>query len=232
MAKKNNNSKKPRPLTLLKPLTEISRHPALPVPVRKPGWKALLVGGCGLSLILTLFVLVEQTLDTLEAGLRPVHHSSDSRIQVLNEQMQSLHGKFSLLLAESVELKLKALSKDMEAGKLDPEDARLFSELEKELLLLEQYSATAGSGQLESGKLEHPRFKAILPPAPAPAPQPDDELARHIKRLRHIVYFSLSALGVTLLILLGRWSLHTPGLVDHQEQPPYRQLPKPDDETV
>ncbi len=196
------------------------------------------MGCCGLGVILTLFVLVEQTLDTLEAGLKPAHRSSDTRIQAINEQMESLHGKFSLLLAESVELKLKALSRDMEAGKLNPEDARLFSELEKELLLLEQYSDALGPDQLESSKLEHPRFKAIAPVAspsdiPREAPHQDNELARHISRLRHIVYFSLLALGVTLLILVGRWSLNPPVLPNrHQERPPLKHLPKPDDEPV
>jgi hypothetical protein len=174
-----------------------------PIPVKGRNWKAILVGICGLVLILFLFVHVEKALDTLEAGLKPIHHADSPRLQAINQQMESLHGRFSVLLAESVEMKLKALSRDMEQGKLTQEDAPLFSELEKELQMLQQYSANLEPDQLDSNRLEHPRFKPV-PIAEESKPARDIISAQFIE-LRNIVYFSLSALGVTLLALLGYW---------------------------
>lgn len=174
-----------------------------PIPVTGRNWKAILVGICGLVLILFLFVHVEKALDTLEAGLKPVHHTDSPRLGAINQQMESLHGRFSVLLAESVEIKLKALSKDMEQGKLTPEDAPLFSELEKELQMLQQYSANLEPDQLDSNRLEHPRFKPV-PMAERSKPA-RDTISAQFTELRNIVYFSLSAFGVTLLVLLGHW---------------------------
>lgn len=180
----------------------ITHHSPL-IPVKGRNWKAILAGFLGLALILVLFVHVEKALDTLEAGLKPVHHTDHPRIEAINQQMESLHGQFSVLLAESVEMKLKALSKDMEKGKLNPEDARLFDELEKELQMLEQYSADLAPDQLENNRLEHPRFKPV---AMSENSKSDQEIPAQFTELRSIVYFSLSALGITLLAFLGYWA--------------------------
>ncbi len=235
MARKSNHKKKSGPPLVIPSADRLVHHPGLPVPVKKIHWKSILAACISLGLILILFIRVEQALDTLEAGLKPARHSSDARLQAINEQMDSLHEKFSLLLAESVEMKLKALSKDMEAGKLDPDDAHLFGELEKELQLLQQYSATRGPGQLESARLEHARFKPLAPPAATdarPESSPDaTELSRQISRLRNMVYLSLTALGICLVILAGYWSRPTPGLPDRSADS-LKSLPKPDDKPV
>ncbi|MGI9212250.1 MAG: hypothetical protein ACR2HF_07225 [Methylococcaceae bacterium] len=233
MARKSNHKKKPRPPLVLATIGKKTIARQVPEPLSGIPWKARIAACCGLGVILALFVWVEHTLDTLEAGLKPIHHTSNPRLQAINEQMESLHGRFSLLLAESVEMKLKALSKDMETGRLDPDDARLFNELEKELLLLEQYSNNGAADPLESSKLEHPRFNAIAPiPAPTSAVTSDQELSQQISRLRNFVYFSLSALAIGLLVLVGRWFKPHRSLPDHTPQKTIACLPKPDNHTV
>lgn len=190
-------------------------------------WKASLVGIIGLTLILGAFVQIETALDTLEAGLKSVHNNTNApRIQAINRQIESLHGKFSVLLTESVELKLKTLSSDMEQGKPKPEDARLFEELEKELQLLEQYSVDMEPGELEAGSLEHPRFKST--PVSQDATQ-GTELSTQITKLRSIMYLSLSALGIALVGFLGHWLKHpgAPLQISTSSEEGIKHLPKP-----
>lgn len=233
MARKSNHKKNPRPPLVLATTNPKTVAHAVSEPCSKVSWKARLAACCGLGIILTLFVWGEHTLDTLEAGLKPIHHSSNPRLQAINEQMESLHGRFSLLLAESVEMKLKALSRDMESGRLDPDDARLFNELEKELLLLEQYSNNGAADPLEASKLEHPRFNAITPiSTPTETVVPEQELSLQISRLRTLVYFSLSALAIGLLVLIGRWFKPNRSLPDHTPPKAMDCLPKPDNHTV
>ncbi len=192
-----------------------------PIPVKGRNWTAILAALCGLILILFLFVRVEKALDTLEAGLKPIHHTNNPRLEAINQQMESLHERFSVLLAESVEIKLNTLSRDIEKGKLTPEDAPLFSELEKELQMLQQYSANLEPEQLDSNRLEHPRFKPV--PIVEESRPTQDVISAQFIQLRNIVYLILSALGVTLVVLLGYW-IKKPHHLPHDTDDPVKNI--------
>jgi hypothetical protein len=180
----------------------VVRRPTPLARTRRDGVIAVLLGIFFLSLIFVLFFQVQTVLNGFETRLAPASRSEDPRLKAINQQMESLQGKFSLLLAESVEAKLKSLSKDVEIGKVSPENLHLFEELKKELQLLEKYSGTAGTDTLDASQLEHPRFQMV---EESLKPLRTEELIGEISRLRNLFYLCLAALAVTAIGLVGYW---------------------------
>jgi hypothetical protein len=179
------------------------RHPVRLLRSRRESAWVIFFSLIILALSCVLFFQVRNVLERFETPLIPDGPGRDTRITAIHQQMESLQGKFSVLLAESVEMKLKTLSKDIESGKVSAEDLRLFEELKSDLQLLEKYSANhAERRSLDSMLLEHPRFQQMAESRKL-TPNPDWDI--QVLRLKNLVYVCIAALVLTSLFLLGYW---------------------------
>lgn len=171
------------------------RYPLRPQDRLRP--LAALALGLLIAAVILLFLQVKGFLNHLEA--RPELPAGDGRLQVLDQQMQSLRSRFNGLLAESVENRLRILQNNLDKGVISAEDLRIFAELQRDLSLLEHYSGT-GVAVPGSASLEHDRYQ----PAPTPAVTHragNEQLVGEVRELKVLLLIC-----TTLLIVAGMLS--------------------------
>lgn len=166
------------------------------IPGRATPLFAVLAGCLLLVSALVLFFEVRSFLGHLESRLAVGGHG---RLQAMSQQMEALRGRFNGILAESIEVRLKALEKNLAAGKVGADDLRAFEELQKDIAILERYAGSGGPAVLnEAG--EHDRFRALRSPQPGIR---DTDLVNEVAELKHLFYFCLAGLATGTGMMLG-----------------------------
>lgn len=173
-----------------------------PTPLTR-SWKARIVAFLAVCLLLgsalVLLVQVQGFLSHVETRLS-LEAGGDSRLRAMSQHLQELRGKFHGLLEESVETRLKALEKTVASGKVNPDDLKLFGELQKDIEALESYAIVEGAQSLDYSLREHDRFRAL---APSSAPPRSDELLREAGELKSLIYLCVAGLMTGTALMLG-----------------------------
>lgn len=193
---------------------ESERQPVTRPPVGllpKSGAGLLVIGFLLLAGLLMAFYQIQQELDGLEAQL--VTDQGELRMKAMAEQVGLLQQRLHGLMADSVEIRLRALERSLAAGQLTPELMQQFDVLKKDILTLEQTAAQVDFQGLDAASAEHPRYQKV--PLPAAPTLTRSEMFKEISRLRLLLYFCLTGLVATSGLLVGRyWRLtqKAPGL--------------------
>ena len=182
---------------------QLALRAELAAPVARPRALALLAGFLLLVLVLVLFFQINAFLSGLEARLA-IGSGGEARLSAMSQQMDSLKGKLNGLLADSVEIRLKTLEKNVSAGKVSADDLDAFHSLQRDLNLLEDYALAAGSAVLDYDRNEHPRFQPLAGSASAVLPS-NHELVNEIARLKGLFYLCLTGLATGTGLLTIRY---------------------------
>lgn len=161
-------------------------------------WRAFALILLLLAGIFALFWQFHGELKTLESSV--VRESGGGeRLKAMNQQMEVLRDRLHGLMADSVEIRLKTLERNLAAGKVSGDDLILFQTLQNDMQSLEAYATVAGTPGLDYAAREHPRFQPVGMAAGAVLSQ--GEMLREISRLRTLLYLCLTGLlaagGVT-----------------------------------
>lgn len=197
-------------------------RPRWVVPVSTLGiW---LFGFVLLAGLLTLFHELSGELDALEARL--VQETGGDRLHAIDQQMDTLRNRLHGLMADSVEIRLKSLERNLAEGRVSPEDLKLFDTLQNDLKALQDYAEGSGAQSLEYESREHPRYQhgppsteSVTASAIASAiPIPKADMLKEISRLRTLLYLCLTGLVGTGGVLVGRFWIQArrPPLIEHR----------------
>lgn len=194
--------------------TGLARHEGhprqvLPVPSRRgPGIFAAFAACLLLASVLILFLQVQGFLGQLEARLA-VENGGDRRLHALNQHMEALQVRFNALLAESVEVRMKDLERNIDAGKVGTADLQVFESLKNDLKTLESYAQRTGALGFDYPQREHSRYQAVATVAPAAAvaatPASNQALRSEVLEIRQLLYSLLAALALALLAGVNYW---------------------------
>jgi len=124
-----------------------------------------------------------------------------ARIKAINQQMEALQGKFGVLLAESVEMRLKALQRNIEIGKVSSADIEAFEQLKNDLALLEGYAERASANAFDDTQVEHSRFHRL----PDSKVIRNEELMDEVLQVKNLLYFCAASLATTTVLISGYW---------------------------
>lgn len=171
------------------------------VPTPRLGWITAIAGLLLLASVLVLFFQVQGFLSHLETRLAVEAHG-DARLHAINQHVEVLQGKFNALLAESVEVRLKALEQSVANGRIGGDDLRNFETLKNDLKLLENYTEKSGGNLTDYAPQEHPRFQAM--PSTQKVWRPE-ELRSEFLQLQNLFYLCLAVLALSFLMVTGYW---------------------------
>lgn len=172
------------------------------VPTRRMGAVAAIAVFLLLASVLVLFLQVQGFLNHLETKLAAESHG-DPRLHAITQQVEALQGKFSAVLAESVEIRLKTLEQNIANGKAGPDDLKTFESLKSDLKLLENYAGRTGNTLgFDYARQEHPRYRAVVESQHV---WRNDELHSALLELKNVFYACLGTLAMSLLMLGGYW---------------------------
>jgi hypothetical protein len=124
-----------------------------------------------------------------------------ARINAISQQMETLQRKFGVLLAESVEMRLKDLQKNIEAGTISAADLETFERLRNDLAILEGYAEAGGANAFDSAEIEHSRFR----PLPVSGLVRNEELMEEVVKVKNLLYFCAASLATTTVLISGYW---------------------------
>ena len=198
----------------------LAGRPRWVVPVSTLGlW---LFGFLILAGLLTLFQELNGELDALEARL--VQETGGERLHTIGQQMDTLRDRLHGLMADSVEIRLKNLERNLAEGRVSPEDLKLFDTLQNDLKALETYAEASGGRSLEYESSEHPRYQhgaasaTTVTTTASAIPMPKADMLKEISRLRTLLYLCLTGLVGTGGVLVGRFWIQgrRPPLIDHR----------------
>lgn len=170
------------------------------VPVSGAG--LFLIGLIVLAGLFTLFFQLQGELDLLESQL--MSEAGGERMKSMGEQMVLLQNRLHGLMADSVEIRLKALERTLANGYATPEVIQQFEAIQNDIRSLEIYAQGPNAPNLDQAIPDHPRYSAI-PGAASPLTKAD--MFREISRLRTLLYLCLTGLVATGGVLLGRYWL-------------------------
>lgn len=153
--------------------------------------------------LFSLFYQLQGELDLLESQL--MTEAGGERMKSMGEQMVLLQNRLQGLMADSVEIRLKALERTMANGSVTPEVIHQFEVLQNDIRSLETYAQGPNAPNLDQAIPEHPRYSA-MPGAVSPT-LTKAEMFREISRLRTLLYLCLTGLVATGGVLLGRYWL-------------------------
>ncbi len=179
----------------------LSGRPGWLVPVSGPG--LFLIGLILLAGLFTLFYQLQGELDLLESQL--MTEAGGERMKSMGEQMVLLQNRLHGLMADSVEIRLKALERTLANGYVTPEVIQQFEVLQNDIRSLETYAQGPNAPNLDQAIPDHPRYSA-MPGVTSPALSKAD-MFREISRLRTLLYLCLTGLVATGGVLLGRYWL-------------------------
>lgn len=151
---------------------------------------------CLCSLIWILFYFSTR-LETTVAG--PTEEQA--RIKAINRQIDALQRKFGVLLAESVEMRLKTLQKNIDMGTVSSADIAAFEQLRNDLAVLEGYAEASGADVFDSTEIEHSRFRRL----PGSAVVRNEELMDEVLQVKNLLYFCAASLATTTVLVSGYW---------------------------
>lgn len=160
----------------------------------------------GLFLMAGLFAIfyqLQKDLDGLESQL--IHEAGGQRMKVMGEEMAKLQGRLQGLMADSVEIRLKALERNLASGQITPELMQQFDVLKNDIRSLEDYADGPHVRDLGEALPEHPRYRET--PEAASKVLTKAEMFQEISRLRVLLYLCLTGLVATGGVLLGRYWL-------------------------
>jgi hypothetical protein len=149
----------------------------------------------GLVLLLGLvaaFYQIYTDLNRLESRVARASGAGVERLRVMGRQMDTLRDRLHGLMAESVEIRLKSLDRNIATGKVSTDDLVLFQALQTDLKSLETYAGATGGDGLDSERSEHPRYQAAGGVTTAALAQ--SEMLNEISRLRILLYLCLTGL--------------------------------------
>ena len=153
--------------------------------------------------LFAIFHQLQGDLDLLESQL--MTESGGDRMKAMGGQMVLLQSRLHGLMADSVEIRLKALEQNMASGHVTPEVMHQFEVLQNDIKVLESYTQGPDSPNLDTAIPEHPRYaSAVAQGAPGLTKV---EMFREISRLRTLLYLCLTGLVATGGVLLGRYWL-------------------------
>jgi hypothetical protein len=156
----------------------------------------ILLAVCLCSFLLILFYFSTR-LEATVASPTEGH----ARIQAINQQIDALQHKFGALLAESVEMRLKALQKNIEMGTVSSADIETFEQLRNDLTLLKGYAETDGANMFDSSQIEHARFQKL----PGSEVVRNEELMNEVLQVKNLLYFCAASLATTTVLVSGYW---------------------------
>lgn len=179
-------------------------------------WMGLLL----LAGLLTVFFELQQELDGLESQL--IADQSGVRVKAMGEQVSLLQQRLQGLMADSVEIRLRALERNLANGQITPDLMQQFEVIKNDILALEQAASRSDGPDLPLGLTDHPRYQQIR--SAAPPGRSRAELFQEISRLRTLLYLCLTGLVATGGVLLGRqwWLMQKP-----ERLPPGEARPRP-----
>lgn len=154
-----------------------------------------------LGMALLLFFQVGSFLKRFETAV-PVSRNADPRIEALNQQVAAIQDKFNLLLAESVEMRLKTLEKSVAGGKVSADELRAFEELKHDLKTLENYATVSGIQTFDDAQLEHSRYQRIPEADKAVSTR---ELLDEVAELKNLFYLSLAGFVGSAFVAAGSY---------------------------
>lgn len=175
------------------------------------------------SIILTIGYQLKLELDGLEARL--LQPAGNPRLDAISQQMSGLRGRLHGLMADSVEMRLKSLERNLATGHVNGDDLQVFQSLQRDLQSLETFAESPDGALMGVGQSDHPRYQALA--AAVPGLTGNTELLREISRLRTLLYLCLTGLVVGGVVVGRLWiasrQTHTPLNPTRQGQP----LPAP-----
>jgi hypothetical protein len=189
-------------------------------PAQQAAW---LFGLLIASIILTIGYQLKLELDGLEARL--LQPAGNPRLDAISQQMSGLRGRLHGLMADSVEMRLKSLERNLATGHVNGDDLQVFQSLQRDLQSLETFAESPDGALMGVGQSDHPRYQALA--AAVPGLTGNTELLREISRLRTLLYLCLTGLVVGGVVVGRLWiasrQTHTPLNPTRQGQP----LPAP-----
>lgn len=150
--------------------------------------------------ILVLFFQVQSFLGHVETTVATADAGGETRLRAIGRQVEMLRDKLHGALADSVELRLKALERNIDAGKVGADDVRAFEELLKDLKLLEDYAESGPATALDDSRRDHGRFR------PLPGGEGGfgkSNLVQELADLKTLFYFCLAGLGTGTVVMVG-----------------------------
>lgn len=171
------------------------RDPALAVRQRIPLMLVVLFAACLCSFAMLLYL--SNRLETRIAGST----EGEVRIKAINQQVEALQHRFGALLAESVEMRLKALQSKMEKGMVSSADMAAFEQLKNDLMLLQGYADAGGADALDGTAIEHARFRRL----PDSGTVRNQELMDEVLHVKNLLYFCAASLATTAVLISGYW---------------------------
>jgi hypothetical protein len=154
-----------------------------------------------IALTVVLYLQVDGLLGRFETAAS-APPARDPHIAAIDRQLDALQGKFSVLLAESVETRLKTLEKNIDGGRVNPDDLRAFEELKRDLRLLEGYADEAGVQPFDYNLVEHDRYRRLPEAGPSSRTQ---ALLGEVSELRSLVYLCIGGVAASTLMSAGFW---------------------------
>lgn len=149
--------------------------------------------GIALLLVLTsVFFQLYRDINRLESTVAMGSVAGMERLRVMGQQMDTLRDRLHGLMAESVEIRLKTLDRNIASGKVGTEDLILFQALQNDLKSLETYASVTGGAGLDGESNEHARYKTASGMTTAALAQ--SEMLKEISRLRTLLYLCLTGL--------------------------------------
>ncbi|WP_156912929.1 hypothetical protein [Methylocaldum szegediense] len=115
--------------------------------------------------------------------------------------MEALQQRFGALLADSVEMRLKALQTKIEKGTVSSADLAAFDQLKNDLMLLQGYAAVGGADALDGTAVEHARFRRL----PDSGAARNQELLDEVLYVKNLLYFCAASLATTAVLISGYW---------------------------
>lgn len=182
-----------------------SAHPRLSgptTPVRAPAQRgAWLFGLLIACIILTIGYQIKIELDGLEARL--LQPAGNPRLDAISQQMSGLRGRLHGLMADSVEMRLKSLERNLATGHVNGDDLQAFQSLQRDLQSLETFAGSPDGAMMGVGQADHPRYQALA--AAVPGLAGNAELLQEISRLRTLLYLCLTGLVVGGFVAGRSW---------------------------
>lgn len=155
--------------------------------------------------VLVLFFQVRSFLGHIETRV-VADTGGETRLRAIGRQVEALRGKLHGALAESVEIRLKALEQNIDTGKVGAEDIRTFEELLKDLKLLENYAESSPAVALDYGQRDHNRLRPMARSEDAVG---NGNLVKELADLKTLIYFCMAGLGTSTVVVVGYyWVLH------------------------
>ena len=182
-----------------------SAHPRLSgptTPVRAPAQRgAWLFGLLIACIILTIGYQIKIELDGLETRL--LQPAGNPRLDAISQQMSGLRGRLHGLMADSVEMRLKSLERNLATGHINGDDLQVFQSLQRDLQSLETFAGSPDGAMIGVGQADHPRYQALA--AAVPGLAGNAELLQEISRLRTLLYLCLTGLVVGGVVASRSW---------------------------